>query len=224
MLRAEVYQYLSGFSEAVINGVLSQLGYADDCEEFEEDVIEKVESIFNAVGDAHAQLPPSSSGEMQLRGTTAIATVTLGNQGIEIPAETLVCVAKIILKSATQADQLADMAEQVFTSRLQQRQQEFGKKLANALESGLNETTNALDDLKQMINVAYPVNGQEPKINTDGFLAQMQKELLNGKAVLQKQLKSAAVEEERIQQADIQRANNRKVNIQAFLEEYKRDV
>lgn len=146
--KQEVYEYLVGYPQDTIPDVLRQLGYGEEVNEYPDDVVEKAENIYKAMGVAatmQKRLSESTqqedqSSEIVTAQVSAIAFQLLESQDISIPADVVMALAHAtVVQSTKLADRLSLLQEQAFATRLGQNQQQFAQKLLS-LSSGGNDT------------------------------------------------------------------------------------
>lgn len=146
--RAETLEYLSIHSTDAdqISLVLLELGEDPDANEFPDDIVERAEQIFAVFGQAKvAALSGSQDAKsITVQEVNAIACELLESQDISIPADVIMALAQAtVVQSVKIADQLSQLQEEAFVSRLMQNREQFTQKLLG-ISTGHSDTIDAV--------------------------------------------------------------------------------
>lgn len=142
--RQEVYEYLAGYPQDTIPTVLTQLGHDENSEEYPDDVVERAEGIYQAMGiaadmqkrlsAATPQQKPQST-EIVAQQVGAIAFQLLEQQGISLPLEVIAALAQSKVEEAIElADKLSDLQEKAFVTRSTHNNARFAQRLLGLSE------------------------------------------------------------------------------------------
>lgn len=203
LTKNEVYEYLAAYPQETIPSVLAQLGCDENTEDYPEDIVERAEGIYQAMGiaaDMQKQLAgatstpdaPPQTTDIVVQQVGAIAFQLLEQQGISLPIEVIAALAQSkVQESIELADKVSELQKRTFAKRLAHNQTEFAKDLLR-LASKPTEAIDAIlsDEAQaQWIEAAVP---QQSQLNGD---VRDLVNMLNGRAKAQKQIQGQRQEE-----------------------------
>lgn len=166
--KKEIYEYLAKYPQDTIPDVLKQLGYDDRIEEYPDDVVEKAENIYEAMGVAanmQKKLSESMSSQESLSSeiiatqVSAIASTLLESQGINLPPSAVMVLAQAtVVQTVELVDKLALLQERTWNARTEQHQKRFTEKVLNSVRASAIPREEVLSDEAQyeFIEAAIP--------------------------------------------------------------------
>ena len=175
LTRQETLEYLSGYSSdpQQIQLVLLELGEDPDGDKFPDDIVERAEKVFEAIGSAKAKAIASSGSqatEIISQQTGAIAFTLLEQQGISLPIEVIVALAQSkVQESIELADRLSELQRRTFATRLTHNNVAFAQQLMGLSDNSAEIIDVVLGDeaQSQYIAAATPTK----QLNIAAFLA-----------------------------------------------------
>jgi hypothetical protein len=151
--KAQVFEWLEGYSEKEIESVLKELGYQTDCNTYPEDVVEKAQFVFDTVSEKIKSLP-SQDNSIVLQVNNELSL-----QDIHIAPEILTAVILSIKTVAEQtADSLSSLAQEIFLAKLKSNQATQGFELIESIEANGVIAQSNLKKVIESISKTY----QEP--------------------------------------------------------------
>jgi len=177
LTRQETIEYLSGYSSdpQQIQLVLLELGEDPDGDEFPDDIVERAEKVFEAIGSAKTKAiasSPSQATEIISQQTGAIAFTLLEQQGISLPIEVIVALAQSKVQESIEiADRLFELQRRTFATRLTHNNVAFAQQLMGLADNSAEIIDGVLGDEAQSQYIAASTPSKQLNGHVVAFLA-----------------------------------------------------
>lgn len=188
MTKAETMEFLSKYPADRVEVALGQLGYSMTDSDFPEDIVEKVEAILDAMGEAvdkHKQLQaaptaPSvqtsepKSDAIVIQETATIAAEILDVRNISVDPKVLFAVAQsVITQAKLEAAAINQLRRETFVAELRKGQQQMSDEMIEAMQQSQQQSSELFtgSNLRKMVDKAVPAH--EPKFNVDEFISEV---------------------------------------------------